>query len=314
MNLESIKALATSKLARQALLAQKHSPKALFVVGVVGVVGATVLACRATLKMDDVLENHEATSDRIDNLRMDATNRKDDAELHDLKTRENKLKLKTGLEIAKLYALPVGLGAASILALTGSQVILTKRNTAAMAAFAAMDRAYKEYRQRVSEEYGPSVDRKFATGAETIEVTEKTAEGKTVKKKVDVVTGRYGRSPYAVLFDQVNSRKFSTAPGINTMILATQQSHANNKLRAYGHLFLNEVYDMLGLPRTPEGQIVGWIYRRDNEEKNGDNYVSFGVWDGDREGASEFVNGDELSIWLDFNVDGSVWELIGKEA
>ena len=43
------------KVAEQGLLAQKHSPTILFGAGVVSMMGSTVLACRATLKLDEVL-------------------------------------------------------------------------------------------------------------------------------------------------------------------------------------------------------------------------------------------------------------------
>ena len=82
-------------------------------------------------------------------------------------------------------------------------------------------------------------------------------------------------------------------------------------LRSRGHLFLNEVYDMLGYPRIKEGNIIGWIY----DEKNpvGDNFVDFNIYplNGIVDQAKiNFINGDERSILLDFNVDGPILDLI----
>ncbi len=304
MSLETIKDLVTSKAARQILLTQKHSPKILFVAGTIGVVGATVLACRATLKVSDVLDDHE----KLINLHVGAGGMENQESEHKEITR---IKLKTTLDIAKLYAPAVGLGIVSIAALTGSHVILSKRNGAVMAAYAAVDRAYKEYRQRVSEEYGQDVDRKFATGAETVRVEEKTAEGKTKITQTNQVKkdGKYGGSPYAVVFDE-QSKYFSREPGRNAMTVQMKQNWANDKLRMNGHLFLNEVYDMLGLPRTKPGAMVGWVYRKDNEEKTGDNYVDFGVFTGDTEYVEAFLDGVEKYAVLDFNVDGMILDLI----
>ncbi len=305
MSLESIKDLVTSKAARQILLTQKHSPKILFVAGTVGVVTATVLACRATLKVSDVLDEHETTLSNIGAL--------DRTELmteEDVTRSTHKRQIKTAVDIAKLYAPAIGLGVVSIAALTGSHVILSKRNGAVMAAYAAVDRAYKEYRQRVSDEYGQDVDRKFASGSDNVLVEEKTSDGKT---KTTVGTAamkdRPGKSPYGVIFDQ-QSHKFSKEPGRNAMTLQMNQNYANDKLRANGHLFLNEVHDMLGLPRTKAGAVVGWVHRHDSEEKTGDNYVSFGIYDGDLERAEAFVEGIEDCVWLDFNVDGIILDLI----
>lgn len=304
MNVESIKNFASSKFARQILITQKHSPKILFVAGTVGVVGATVLACRATLKMNDVLDEHEKKATELGQARVFTSDEK-----KDLDRAVVKVKIETGLRIAKLYALPVALGATSIAALTGSHVILTRRNGAVMAAYAALDKGYNEYRRRVAETYGKDVDAKFATGTEDRIVEEKTADGKVKKKVEPEITGRYGGSPYAVVFDE-RSKKFTKEPGMNQQIIMMTQNYANDKLRAKGHLFLNEVYDMLDLPRSKAGAVVGWVYRHDNEEKTGDNYVTFGVFEGDSEWVEAFMDGSEKYAVLDFNVDGVILDLI----
>jgi hypothetical protein len=303
MDLNDLKVVATSKAARQLLLTRKHSPKIMFVAGVVGVVGTVVLACKATLKLDEVLDEHEKNS-YIAQSKEYRVNGPESAE-KDLA----KLKVKLALNVTKLYAPAVGVGALSVGLLTGSHVVLTKRNTAVMAAYAALDRAHKQYRERVTEALGEDVDREFANGLVDHETTEKTAEGKTLSKTKKVATQANGLSAYAVIFDE-QSHHFTKEPGMNPIIISTRQMQANDKLRAQGHLFLNEVYDLLGLPRTREGSVVGWVWRRENEPKNGDNYVSFGVFDGDKERAQAFIDGDEERIWLDFNVDGVVWDKI----
>lgn len=306
MSLASIKNFATSKAARQILLTQKHSPKILFAAGTVGVVTATVLACRATLQMADVLDEYEKNVALMGRVLEKGIDQPEEVE----KVAAQQ-KIKTAVKIAKLYAPAVGIGAVSIAALTGSHVILSKRNGAVMAAYAGLDRAYKEYRERVRQEFGEEVDNKFFSGAEDVTVEEILADGSVKKtKKVEKVSdGVYGGSPYAVLFDE-KSKFFSREPGMNAQIVGMKQAWANDKLRAQGHLFLNEVHDMLGLPRTKAGACVGWVWRRENEEKTGDNYVSFGVFDGDSDIAQAFIDGDEKAIWLDFNVDGVILDLI----
>lgn len=301
MSLATFRNAVTSNIGRQILLTQKHSPKILFATGVVGAVTATVLACRATLKVSAVL-------DEADKRRLDVNNNATSED--DQTTALRKLQIVTALEIAKLYTPSAVLLAGSIAALTGSHVVLTRRNAGVMAAYAAVDRAYKEYRQRVTNEYGEDIDRKFATGSGDVVVEEKLADG-TVKKNVvqGKGEGRYGGSPYAVVFDEF-SKKYSREPGRNPSTIAMTQNWANNKLWANGHLFLNEVYDMLGLPRTKAGAVVGWVYRKDNETKTGDNYVDFGVFDGDVEATEKFLDWTHPSIVLDFNVDGVILDLI----
>jgi Family of unknown function (DUF6353) len=307
MNLEAAKAFVQNKTARQVLLTQKHSPKILFVAGAVGVVTATVLACRATLKMNDVLDEAEIRTNTEKQVHAQTAGAAYSDEL--LAKSLRTIQIQTALGIAKLYALPVGIGLVSITALAGSHVILTKRNGALMATYASLDQAYKKYRQNVVTEYGVEADQKMAFNAEPVTVEEKLADG-TTKITSKNVAGKTGLSPYAALFDPTTSGKFSREPGMNSMILGIQQSHANNLLRAQGHLFLNEVHDMLQLPRTKAGAVVGWVWRRENEEKTGDNYVSFGVFDHDVVAGKDFVSGNEDSVWLDFNVDGVILDLI----
>lgn len=308
MSIETIKNAITSRAARQVLLTQKHSPKILFVAGTVGVVTAGVLACRATLKLDEVLTEHEKDTSRIDFVK------DGDDERQKLKVQ---LTVKTAMSIIKLYAPSIIIGATSIAALTGSHVILTKRNGAAMAAYAALDRAYREYRSRVVAEYGKDTDKKFAAeGLAWEDVEEKTAEGTIKVTKKGTGDGKNG-SPYVFQFDEF-AKKFSREPGRNAMTIQMVQQYANDKLRANGHLFMNEVLDMLGMPRTKAGAVVGWVYLSDSEREKriangepvGDNYVDFGVFDGDAEWVESFIDGREGCVKLNFNVDGMILDLI----
>lgn len=111
-------------------------------------------------------------------------------------------------------------------------------------------------------------------------------------------------SYYARFFDE-GCTGWTKDSEFNLIFLKQQQNYANELLRKKGHLFLNEVYDMLGIPRTKAGQMVGWIYN----EKNpiGDNFVDFGI---NNARNKDFVNGYERIILLDFNVDGEILDLI----
>lgn len=299
----SIKDIITSNAARQLLLARKNSPQILFAAGTVGVVTATVLACRATLKLDEVLTEHEVDEKVLNRRIGEGFVPEEEAPKKSLQ-----LKVRTGAEIVKLYAPAVIVGGISIAALTGSHVTLTKRNGAAMAAYAGLDRAYKEYRNRVVTKFGEDVDREFASAPTDRVVVEQTAEG-TVKKTIEKADDGQSGSPYTFMFDEF-AKKFSREPGRNAMTIQMVQNYANDKLRAQGHLFLNEVLDMLGIERTKAGAVVGWVYRKDNEAPNGDNYVDFGVFDGDAEEIEKFIDGVQSRITMNFNVDGMILDLI----
>jgi hypothetical protein len=88
------------------------------------------------------------------------------------------------------------------------------------------------------------------------------------------------------------------------MFLQCQQNYFNQQLKARGHVFLNEIYDAIGLERSKAGTIVGWV-----TDGNGDGYIDFGMFE---DASRRFINGIEPSILLDFNVDGVIYDLIER--
>ena len=212
------------------------------------------------------------------------------------------------MELVKVYLPAFTLGAVSIGCLLSSNNILRKRNAALGAAYATLDKSYKAYRNRVIERFGSEVEKeiRYNIRAEEIEHTTIDEEGNEVVVKEEVKTmdpNLY--SDYAKFFDESNVN-WNRNPEYNLMFLKSQQQYANDLLKSRGRLFLNEVYDMLGMERTKAGQVVGWVY--DEENPIGDNFVDFGIYDMSKERVRAFVNGYEPNILLDFNVDGNVWD------
>lgn len=309
MNKNEIMAKASRKLNRVGFSLKKHSPEILAVTGVVGIVASGVMACRATTKVSAILENKK---EYIEIIHETAEN-KDVAEYteEDSKKDLTIVYAKTGVELVKLYAPSVILGTLSITAMLASNNILRKRNIALGAAYATIDKSFKEYRNRVVDRFGEDLDKelRYNLKAKTIKETEVDEEGKkkTVKKTIHVADPSKLYSDFARIYDD-GCTGWTKDPEANKMFLLRQQDYANERLKAKGHLFLNEVYDMLGFPRTQVGQVFGWIY----DEKNpiGDNYVDFGIFNVDIEPNRDFVNGYERNIILDFNVDGNILELM----
>lgn len=291
----------SSKIGRATLHASKHSPAILFGVGVVGVVTSTVLACRATLKMDEVLEKAQKKTEEFEQAKLVQTPDNPYSE-RDQKRDLVNLRINTAVDIIKLYGPAVIVGFVGITALTGSHVVLTRRNVALTAAYAAVDRGFKEYRARVISEFGDDKDRELRYGLVDKEIVEQTDEGTAVRK----VKGLGGKdaSVYARFFDESN-RNWRREHNYNQMFVQSQQNWANDMLKSRGHVTLNDVYDALGIPRSPEGFIVGWVLG-----KGGDDFIDFGVFRNDVFMGHMFVNGDERSVLLDFNVDGPIWNLI----
>ena len=286
----------TRAVGNQRLLASKNAPSVLFGVGVVGSVASTVLACRATLKLDDVvteaqMDLHTAKSINMPDRYSESDRRKDITLIYARQVGK----------VIRLYTPAALVGGASILCLTKSHNILQERNLALAAAYAAVDKAFEEYRVRVVEKYGEDQDREFRYATEEIEYTNPET-GKVETQKV--LSRDNDHSMYARFFDEY-SPSWSKEPEYNLLFLRCQQNWANDLLKARGHVFLNEVYDMLGIGRSKAGAVVGWMISDD-----GDNFIDFGVFEADNEMARDFVNGREGSILLDFNVDGVIYDRI----
>lgn len=281
---------------------KKHSPEILVVAGIAGTVVSAVLACKATTKVAEILDETKGTLDTIhDGMETGAINGQEYT-TEDGKKDTVVVYAQTGMKLAKLYGPAIILGTLSITSILASNNILRKRNVALGAAYAAIDKSFKEYRGRVIERFGEQVDTELKYGIkakkfEEIEVDPETGKEKKVKKTVMVADPNL-QSDYAVYFDS-KSRNYETNPDYNRMFLKAQQAFANDKLRTRGHLFLNEVLDDLDLPRTPAGQIVGWT-------KDGpDGYVNFRIVEVERETED---GRHEPTLLLDFNVEGNIWE------
>ena len=289
---------------------KKASPEIMVVAGVVGVVTSTVMACKATTKVNDILEETRKQVDDVHNVLDSDVVSEDEYTNDDAKKDLAIIYTQTGVKLIKLYAPSVLVGALSITGILASHKILKKRNVALTAAYATIDRSFKEYRGRVVERFGKELDRELRYNIKAQEIEEKTVDkdgNETIEKKTISVVDPNMYSDYARIFDN-GSMGWTKDPEYNLLFLKLQQNQANDRLRAQGYLFLNDVYDMLGIPRTKAGQIVGWIY--DEENPVGDNFVDFGIYDIYNEKACDFVNGRERSIVLDFNVDGNILDMI----
>jgi hypothetical protein len=274
------------------LRAQKNSPALLFGTGVVGVVGTVVLASRATLKLSDIVEDTSTKLEKVKTLEDPTYSEQDRARDKAI------VYTKASIDISKLYLPAVAIGIVSIGCLTGSHIVLNRRNVALSAAYAGAEKALREYRERVVTEVGPEIERKIWQPTEKVDAIDENGK----KVKIDVPTAA-GGSPYKVLFDESN-KNWNRDVGYNQVFISSQNMYANDLLRAKGVVFLNDVHDMLGLERTKAGQIVGWVWNGE-----GDNYIDFGVYRDGYDGI-RFVNGEERSVWLDFNVDGNVLDIL----
>ena len=284
---------------------KKYSPEILVVAGIGGLITATVLACKATTKAEEIITE---TRENLDNVHKLHDAEPETCTDEDARKETVTIYAKTAIKFAKLYGPAVLLGAASVGAICQSHHIMRKRNLALASAYSTLDQSFKKYKERVAERFGEDVEKEIRYGLDAKEV-EKIVEGKDgkekkVKETVMVADCPYEVSPYAKFFDET-CINWSKDADQNLMFLRQQEQYANNRLVARGHLTLNEVYEALGIPETNDGMVIGWIYRPgDNAYAN---HVDFGIYNIHRKSNREFVNGYERSILLDFNPDGNIY-------
>lgn len=315
-NFNELTASATRAFHNVGFQLKKHSPEILVGVGVVGTVASAVLACKATTKVNFVLEE---TKTQLDVIHTGAEKGEvkgylENGEVGMVPYSEEDSKkdlaivyAQTGLKFAKLYGPSVLLGVTSIACILAGHNILRKRNVALAAAYTAVDTGFKKYRGRVVERFSEQLDKEllYDIKAKEIEETVIDEDGKetVVKKTIEVADPVAAMSPYTFCFDESASQWQRDAEA-NKFFLLRQQDWANERLKAEGRLFLNDVLGMLGIPKCKAGQVVGWIY--DENNAIGDNYIDFGIFNIHNEANRNFVNGLEKSIWLNFNVDGDI--------
>lgn len=288
---------------------KKHSPEILVGVGVVGTIASAVMACKATTKVSDILEEAKEQIDAIHQV----VEKKDNEGKYTQEDTNKALTIvyvKTGLELVKLYAPAVTLGALSLAGIVTSHHIMRKRNIALAAAYLTEHTGFKEYRDRVITRFGQELDRELKNNIkiETVNehVIDEDGNEQVVERKVEV-TNPNDYSTYARFFDD-GCKGWSKNSELNLCTLRSVQNYANDLLKSRGYVFLNDVYDMLGIHRSRAGQVVGWIYNEDRP--NGDNFIDFGIYDVNKPTHRDFVNGYENVILLDFNVDGNILDLI----
>ena len=292
---------------------KKHSPEILAVTGIVGIVTSAVMACKATTKVNDIVNEAKETVDKIHESVGKGLHTSDGEEYTEEVAKKDLtiIYAQTGLKFVKLYGSSVALGIASIACLLGSNHILRKRNLALAAALTNVATSFKEYRGRLVDRFGKDVDRELRFGIKAKEVEEtvvdKDGNETTVTKTVEVVDPNTAHSLYSIVFCEGNTGWTRNAE-LNKVFLIQQQNWANDKLKMNGVLTLNEVYDMVGAPRTAYGQIAGWVWTEDGTI--GDNFVDFGLFDVNNEKACDFINGREKSIILDFNCIGNILDYI----
>lgn len=148
---------------------KKASPTIMIVGAAIGGVTATVLACKATIKAQDILTEHNAQVESIHTTKQQIESGEiqlSEGETYtekDYKSDITTTYVQTGLKLAKVYAPAVTLGVVSLGCMFGSHHIMSKRNASLTAAYIALDKAFEEYKSRVSDRFGSRVQEERST-------------------------------------------------------------------------------------------------------------------------------------------------------
>lgn len=288
---------------------KKHSPEILVTAGIGTGIVAAIVACKQTIKANDIIAEARKSLQNIEDVKELAANNEveytEENEQEDRKT----IGMQVAVDMVKTYALPVGLGVLSITCILAGHHILKKRNVALAAAYSALSTDFMNYRKRVVDKYGKDVDFMLKNGLEKQIIANQVIDpetGEVKETKEEVLTYEGDKlSQYARVFDEVGSTQWTPSADHNRAFLLMEQNYFNERIRTRGYIFLNEVYERLGFRPTKAGSVVGWVYQ--NADYEG---IDFGIFTAHTQKAAEFLEGTEPSIILDFNVQGDILSLV----
>lgn len=293
------------------LMVKKNSPTILTVSGIVLGIGSTVLAVKATTHISDIESVHAENIEKIERNRKVADENPDEM----LYTQNEEdadrqvVYFQTVFAYGRLYAPAAFLAIAGIACTLGAHNIMNNRMAATAAALTSMTSRFSKYREAVVANEGEQSDHQYLMISEGKEVpSEIDPENKVVEKpksnKDFLDAGNMSRffDEFSPFWDKYNK-------DLNVITLRNNLRTCNDQLNIRGHLFLNEVYDILGIDRTPTGSVMGWIKNKDHPTS----FVDFGVFNGD-DNPWDFDNNlpwdGTNGILLNFNVDGVIYDLI----
>ena len=286
---------------KSAVKLSKHSPTLLVVGGTAGLVVTVFVAARAVRKAEPVLAQHKVERETIGAVPKKGTVSSDDRKATQIAVLE--VYYNTSLGLAKVYAPAIALGTVSVASILYGHKLIHGRHLATLAAYSGLSEQFASYRGRVRQTLGEKAEQDIFNGAHGAYVEDPDHKGEF---KLQPVWNEGDPAPSLRPWFDENNDYFSAEPERNKMWLTGVQTHMNQLFQVKGHLFLNEVKDALNLPRTPDGQILGWVLGAGT----GDNFIDFGFLANDDPNTVAFRNNDTARVQFNFNVDGIVHDLI----
>jgi hypothetical protein len=317
---EGIKGAIGPRIGLAGLTLKKYSPEIYLTAGVGAGIASVVMIARAHKKSDEVFEdvrqgidsvhndidryNDQATEDNRKAETMGVVHRKQLISTSEERKQLTPLYGEMVRRAVILYGPGILMGVSAIALILASHSVQKRRNRALLSALTLFERGFSEYRKRVVNELGAEADERFYYGAESRKITTliKDEDGNTkkIKGKKNHIPDEPTPIIYQRVFDQTNPL-WRNDPDMNEFMLRAIQSQMNDLYYINGYLMLNTVYKSLGFAESPEGAIVGW-----STKVPGDDFISIGL-----DHSINAREGDDR-WFLDFNVNGSVFEHIGE--
>lgn len=140
---------------------------------------------------------------------------------------------------APAYIPAVLIGASTIACIFGANTLNKHQQASLMSAYALLDNSYKEYKSKLIDLYGDEADLRIR---EEIAKDKYTGDGKTPDNN------------NVLFYDEFSGRYFETT----TAKVLKAEYELNKKLSIHGGAYLNEFYELVGLPTTDYGDHLGW--------------------------------------------------------
>ena len=305
-----------------ALLAKKYAPEIMISTGIVGF-GATIFATvKATNKTNDILDDKYATMENIEYAHdNDGENYSEADYRKDIKA----VNRKTRMQIVKAWAPVATLGGASVISILGGYRVLNGRYVATAAAYKVLESGFERYRGNVVERYGKDADWELLNDIKAEDLAKARKEQEENREiNADNKNKKFGKKKkktayagiYNKIFDEYSDRWQRYWNGEQVLhYLQIKENELNDRLMLNGSVMLNDVYDALGMERTAEGCVVGWLRSRhdrtDIQNRNVIQIVS-NLPDSEIRKILAAARNDEIRVPIRPDPDGLIYNLIDE--
>jgi hypothetical protein len=282
--------------ARLALKA--HAPTLMVAGGIVSMGAGTVIACKQTLKVEEVMAKHTPDLEKI----AQATDLNLESYGTEVQRRDRiAVYTRAGLDLGKVYAIPVVLWSGGAALVFGGHHMMMKRNATLALAYTGLKKAFDAYRERVVENFGSDADQAMRGGSLTKEIVDpETGEKEWINTRD---WDESANDPYNRIFDQFSTTAWEPDLDVNRMFVSQQQKFAQQLLNRQGYLYLSDVYKALGFPETDISRVVGWKTRTNPDGSKDIPFIDFGL---DKPHPDDWKFSKEKAIYLDFNCQGLI--------